>query len=222
MNNEVPTKQKILNCALNLFCEKGYSETSIRDIASAVGIKAGSLYNHFSSKEEILPVMLNDYTEFTKNMYHSQDLMSILQNNPTAKGITSCIMSISSYLTGDEYYLKLLHLVHQEQHRNAAFGDFLLIRFQETKEYIKRIIDILKKLNIIKDDINADYWGIMTFSLQYTLSNCIAISMRQKSQGYTAKDLEAIAKDLEAILYYMFDMMLKTNNVIEKNAESHP
>ncbi|MDR0443119.1 MAG: TetR/AcrR family transcriptional regulator, partial [Treponema sp.] len=115
MNNEVPTKQKILICALNLFCEKGYSETSIRDIALAVGIKAGSLYNHFSSKEEILPIMLNDYAEFTRNMYHSQDLMSILQKNPTAEGITSCIMSISSRITENDYYMKLLHLVHQEQ-----------------------------------------------------------------------------------------------------------
>jgi hypothetical protein len=102
--------------------------------------------------------------------------------------------------------MKLLHLVHQEQHRNAAFGNFLLIRFQETKEYIKRIIDVLKKLNIVKDDINADYWGVMAFSLQYTLSNCIAINIRQKSKGHSPKDVEAI-------LCYMFNAMLKTNKL---------
>jgi AcrR family transcriptional regulator len=59
--SDMPTKQRILSCAVNLFCEKGYSETAIRDIASAVGIKASSIYNHFPSKEALLMFMLNDY-----------------------------------------------------------------------------------------------------------------------------------------------------------------
>lgn len=37
-----------------LFYEKGYHGTSMREIADAVGIKAGSLYNHFAGKQEIL------------------------------------------------------------------------------------------------------------------------------------------------------------------------
>lgn len=48
------TADDIRRAALTLFAREGYEAASMREIASAVGMKAGSLYNHFTSKEEIL------------------------------------------------------------------------------------------------------------------------------------------------------------------------
>jgi AcrR family transcriptional regulator len=48
------TADDIRKAALRLFARNGYDATSMREIAGAVGIQAGSLYNHFPSKEEIL------------------------------------------------------------------------------------------------------------------------------------------------------------------------
>lgn len=48
------TESRILDAATVLFYEKGYHATTMREVASVVGIKAGSLYNHFASKQEIL------------------------------------------------------------------------------------------------------------------------------------------------------------------------
>jgi len=47
-------KKHIRDTAQNLFRKKGYTATSMREIAEEVGIKAASLYNHFKKKEEIL------------------------------------------------------------------------------------------------------------------------------------------------------------------------
>lgn len=53
MEIEMTTKEKIVYESLKLFSQKGYDGVSMREIASAVGIKGASIYNHFSGKEEI-------------------------------------------------------------------------------------------------------------------------------------------------------------------------
>ncbi|MBK8653980.1 MAG: TetR family transcriptional regulator [Haliscomenobacter sp.] len=51
---EKPKRQHILESAAILFRDKGYSATSMRDLARAVGLQASSLYNHIESKEKLL------------------------------------------------------------------------------------------------------------------------------------------------------------------------
>lgn len=52
---ELKEKQRrILNVAVELFKEKGYMGSSVRDLATKLNIKAASLYAHIRSKEEIL------------------------------------------------------------------------------------------------------------------------------------------------------------------------
>ena len=55
------TKGKILNAAIELFSERGFDKVSMRDIAGMVGIKAASIYNHFSSKRDILIFLYESY-----------------------------------------------------------------------------------------------------------------------------------------------------------------
>lgn len=47
------TRQNIIKKSLQLFCIKGYFNTSINDILQATGLTKGGLYGHFASKEDI-------------------------------------------------------------------------------------------------------------------------------------------------------------------------
>ena len=51
---ELSTKEKVFEVALDLFAQKGYDAVSMREIAEAVGIKKASLYSHFSSKDDLM------------------------------------------------------------------------------------------------------------------------------------------------------------------------
>jgi AcrR family transcriptional regulator len=53
-NTIVKRKQQILNVTAKLFREKGFAASSMRDIASELGIEAASIYHHISSKDELL------------------------------------------------------------------------------------------------------------------------------------------------------------------------
>ena len=62
-------KEEIVITAAKLFKEKGYSAVTMRDIARAMGIRAASLYNHISSKQEILSnIIISLAEEFTEGM----------------------------------------------------------------------------------------------------------------------------------------------------------
>ncbi len=49
-----PTEKRIFDVAAELFYEKGFHAATMREVASRVGMKAGSLYNHYPSKQELL------------------------------------------------------------------------------------------------------------------------------------------------------------------------
>ena len=62
-------KTEITNIAAKLFKDKGYSAVTMRDIAQAMDIKAASLYNHISSKQEILVlIIIKIAEEFCSNI----------------------------------------------------------------------------------------------------------------------------------------------------------
>jgi AcrR family transcriptional regulator len=53
-----PSARRLLEAAVIAFAERGYHGVSVRDVAAAAGIKAGSLYAHFPSKEAMLSTII--------------------------------------------------------------------------------------------------------------------------------------------------------------------
>lgn len=63
-------KDEIIQVASKLFFEKGYEETSIRDILEVVGGEVGMFYHHFKSKEALFQVVVDRFfSEYKKNFY---------------------------------------------------------------------------------------------------------------------------------------------------------
>lgn len=56
-------RQRILKCSLDLFIEKGYFNTSTRDIIALSEVGTGTFYNYFIDKEDILKALLEDFAE---------------------------------------------------------------------------------------------------------------------------------------------------------------
>jgi AcrR family transcriptional regulator len=48
------TRNRILDAALELFRERGFAQTTMRDVASAAGVATGAAYYYYRSKEELV------------------------------------------------------------------------------------------------------------------------------------------------------------------------
>lgn len=61
MNPPKPTRDKVVEAAMELFWLKGYGSTSIADILSRSQINSGSLYHFFPGKQDLLLAVLDQY-----------------------------------------------------------------------------------------------------------------------------------------------------------------
>lgn len=123
------TKDLILHTALRLFSKRGYDGVSMRDLAAEVGIKAASIYNHFSSKEDIFNSLLLEM----QNRYE-QTVNKINVPNGTSKEAAMQYVDISEeqlqkiagglfqYFAKDEFAAPFRKMITAEQYRNSAAG----------------------------------------------------------------------------------------------------
>ncbi|OEV01785.1 MULTISPECIES: TetR/AcrR family transcriptional regulator [Streptomyces] len=54
------TRQRIQDIALELFAERGYEKTSLREIAEQLGVTKAALYYHFRTKEDLVTSLFED------------------------------------------------------------------------------------------------------------------------------------------------------------------
>ena len=59
MDRSSTSRGTVLEAACLLFAERGYRGTSMKDIAETLGVRAPSLYNHVTSKQEILLAIMD-------------------------------------------------------------------------------------------------------------------------------------------------------------------
>lgn len=94
-------RAQIIEAAVSCFLEKGYTNTSMSDIIKASGLSSGSIYSHFSGKEDILVSAINERLENVKNLYAAlpegagpQDILEIIYTNQMVNENFSAMLRI--------------------------------------------------------------------------------------------------------------------------------
>lgn len=94
-------RAQIIEAAISCFLEKGYTNTSMSDIIKASGLSSGSIYSHFSGKEDILVSAINERLENVKNLYAAlpegagpQDILETIHTNQLVNDNFSAMLRI--------------------------------------------------------------------------------------------------------------------------------
>ncbi len=112
------TKELIRDLAMELFAEHGYKGTSVRKIASRVGIRESALYNHYTNKEDIF---LSITSKIFATPFSANDAQEKLQENAKkGKRFLYKFMTEFKLMTFDKNYEKLFRIMMIELMQNPA------------------------------------------------------------------------------------------------------
>ncbi len=160
------TKRKIFETSMKLFAEKGYDATSIEDITATVGVAKGTLYYHFTSKEEIFDFLIEEGMKLLQN---SVDIKMAKYSNYLDKIKAIILIQIKIVNKYEDLINIIFSQLWGKEKRNKKCQKLI-------DEYIKKIEIIveegMKKGQIKKGDANiiaSEVYGLTCSTLMYKI-----------------------------------------------------
>lgn len=185
------TKRKIFETSMKLFAEKGYDATSIEDITATVGVAKGTLYYHFSSKEEIFNFLVEEGIKLLQN---SIDIKTSKLTNYIDKIKAIVLIQIKIVVKYEDLITILLSQFWGTEARN-----------QKCKKHIYEYINTIE--NIVKEGIEAgeikqgnpkaiasEIYGLICSTLIYKLRNNDEINIMKLYKEFETTIIKGLVK----------------------------
>lgn len=154
--NAETRKEEIIRVAAKLFKEKGYSAVTMRDLASAMGIKAASLYNHINSKQQILKeIIISLAEEFTLGLHEIQ------QTNKSNVEKLKDIVKLHVKITSQNTY-GMASLNNDWMHLEEKLDYYLQLRTNYEDKLREIISEGVKKDEFIDENIEVILFSILS------------------------------------------------------------
>jgi TetR/AcrR family transcriptional regulator, cholesterol catabolism regulator len=128
-------RKEIFAAAVHVFLEKGFNETSMREIAEAAGVGKSTLYDYFPTKDEILVSMVE---EELGNLNRRAVLIAARPESAVVR-LHQIILAYLDYLTANEGFL--LSLSHEVQRLGQASQVRILKTRHDYQDSIRMVID---------------------------------------------------------------------------------
>ena len=128
------TRERILAAALELFSERGYAGTNIRELSASLGMGKSSLYRHFESKEAIWNALLDEMIAYYGARFGSPEHLPPVPES--LEGLVQMTMQMASLTIRDENIIKTRKLLSIEQYRDERARDLA------TKHFLTGLTDM--------------------------------------------------------------------------------
>jgi TetR/AcrR family transcriptional regulator, cholesterol catabolism regulator len=144
-------RDELLAIAAGLFAEKGFKNTTVRDIADAAGILSGSLYHHFDSKESMVDEILRTFQE---ELFGQYDAILAGDLDPLAKLEQAVLVSFDAI---DQHRDEVAIFQNEAAHlltfdRFAYLGD----RNRQSREVWLTLLQNGIDAGVLRDDLDLE------------------------------------------------------------------
>lgn len=170
------TKRKIFETSMKLFAEKGYEATSIEEITATVGVAKGTLYYHFSSKEEIFNFLVEEGMKLLKN---SIEIKTSRVDNTIDKLKAIILIQIKVIVKYENLITIVLSQIWGNEERNKRSRGYV---FEYVRTIEKIIEEGIEKKEIISGDpevMASGIFGLTCSCLIYKLKTEKSIDIQK-------------------------------------------
>ena len=144
-SRSILTKEKILEAAYDLFCQKGYYRTTTNEIAKTANVSIGSLYSYFSDKDTVLLEILNRYNESFVQLHKTLNLgMDQYRDDPEMWFRRFIEGMVEAHKNTKEFNLELQVLCHSIPEVKAVLDKQREKILQRALNYILAYHDMLR------------------------------------------------------------------------------
>jgi len=144
------TREALLTRCLHLFAQRGFSSTSVDDVATAAGVTKGAMYWHFSSKEEIFHAILDRIRQQWLEIVH---VPVSARSRPDAQLAKLFDAYGELFRQSPDICLFLQQVTLDRQ--NKAFAARVAKVFASTARFIAGIIDEGKARRVMRGDVDS-------------------------------------------------------------------
>lgn len=162
------TKRKIFETSMKLFAEKGYDATSIEEITATVGVAKGTLYYHFSSKEEIFNFLVEEGIKLLQN---SIDIKTAKFSNYIDKIKAIVLIQIKIVIKYEDLITILLSQFWGNEARNQKCQKHIFEYIQKIEEIVEEGIKVKQIKQGEPQAIASEIYGLICSTLVYKLRN---------------------------------------------------
>ncbi|WP_298500051.1 TetR/AcrR family transcriptional regulator [uncultured Methanobrevibacter sp.] len=151
----VSNKEKIFDISIDLFSQFGFDGVSVRQIASKVGIKESSIYNHYNSKESILDAILDYYID---EMTSKEIPLSQASQNLDVSFDYFYKVGLDLYISklSEPKMMKITRIILIESYHNEKIKNFVKMAIIDhaIAGWVE-LFDLMKQKKLIKDDADS-------------------------------------------------------------------
>ena len=160
------TKRKIFETSMKLFAEKGYEATSIEEITATVGVAKGTLYYHFSSKEEIFDFLIDEGIKLLQN---SVDIKTAKYSNYLDKIKAIVLIQIKIVNKYEDIITIILSQFWGKEKRNQKCKDLVYGYINQIEQIVKDGVLAGQIKNGDSKAIASEIYGLICSSLVYKI-----------------------------------------------------
>ena len=187
------TKRKIFETSMKLFAEKGYDATSIEEITATVGVAKGTLYYHFSSKEEIFNFLIEEGVNLLQN---SIDIKTEKLDNYIDKIKAVVLIEIKIVNKYEDFITMLLGQFYGKGTRNKMCQKYIYRYIDKIEKIVEEGIDARQIKEGNPKVIASEIYGVIASTLVYKMKNKQDIDVVKLYREFEETVIEGIKRHM--------------------------